>query len=123
MPRAPDLAAIAEVGALLSSGCEVSRQRLALAARAVVAALASRHPGSSIEIRVPPYAAAQVGAVDGQGPNHHRGTPPNVVELAPSTIIQLAVGSLTWDDAVAAGLVSYSGAHAGEVALMLPLTF
>jgi len=112
---------IETVAELLALGRPVARDDMAQAARAVVAALAAAHPGHTIEVRVPPFAAAQVGALDGSGPSHHRGTPPNVVEFAPETAVRLAVGALTWDDAVKQGLVRYSGAHAGDVAQMFPL--
>ena len=39
----------------------------------------AQHPGRSVEVRVPPYAAVQCGIGD-PGPTHTRGTPPNVVE-------------------------------------------
>jgi len=113
---------IETVAGLLAQGQPVARDDMADAARAVVAALAAAHPGHTIEVRVPPYAAAQVGALDGSGPSHHRGTPPNVVELAPETAVRLAAGAWAWDDAVQAGLVRYSGAHAADVAKMLPLS-
>jgi len=112
---------IETVAELLAQGLPVGRDDLAGAARAVVAALAAAHPGHTIEVRVPPFAAAQVGALDGSGPSHHRGTPPNVVELSPETAVKLAAGALKWDDAVKSGLVRYSGAHAADVAQMLPL--
>ena len=60
-----------------------------------LAVLAARAPGRSVEVRVPPYAAAQV--VDGV--RHTRGTPPAVVELDADTWIALATGDLTWDEA------------------------
>jgi len=119
--RRPDPAAITAVAALLAAGDEVPRDDMAEATRAVAAVLAARHPGATIEVRVPPFAAVQVCALGGEGPTHRRGTPPNVVELAPATMIRLAVGSLTWDDAVTSGLVRHSGAHASDVAKMLPL--
>ena len=43
-------------------------------------------PGRSVEIRIPPYAAIQCV----EGVNHRRGTPPNVVEMAPETLIVLS---------------------------------
>ncbi|MCL2490998.1 MAG: sterol carrier family protein [Propionibacteriaceae bacterium] len=113
--------AIGRVEAALSNGAPVSRDDLAAAARAVVAALAAANPGNTIEVRVPPFAAGQVGALDGAGPTHRRGTPPNVVELAPETAVRLATGALSWEDAVQASLVRFSGAHASDVGQMLPL--
>jgi len=117
--RRPDFGSIARVAALLRDGADVPRDDLAEAARAVTATLGERHPGQSIEVRVPPFAAVQVSA--GEGPAHRRGTPPNVVELDAQAAVRLAAGALTWRDAVAAGLVRHSGAHAADVAAMLPL--
>lgn len=119
--RRPNPDAITHVAGLLADGADVSKDDMAEAARAVTAELGTSHPGHTIEVRVPPFAAVQVGSLAGDGPSHHRGTPPNVVELAPPTAVRLAAGSLNWDDAVAAGLVRYSGAHATDVAAMLPL--
>ena len=119
--RRPEPGAIARVVGLLDDGADVPRNEMAEAARAVAAALGQAHPGHTIEVRVPPFAAVQVGSLAGDGPSHHRGTPPNVVELAPATAVRLAAGSLGWDDAVANSLVRYSGAHASDVAAMLPL--
>jgi len=121
MIRTPDPAAIARVATQLAAGKTPGRDDMAEAARAIVSALAAIHPGHTIEVRIPPFAAAQVGALDGEGPAHRRGTPPNVVELAPETAVSLAVGDLSWDDAVSTGLIRYSGAHAADVASMLPL--
>ena len=64
-----------------------------------LAVLAERAPGASVEVRVPPYAAAQVVA----GVRHTRGTPPAVVETDPATWLALATGETAWADAVAAG--------------------
>ena len=47
---------------------------------------------------MPPFGAAQVV----EGPRHTRGTPPNVVEMDAATWLELATGSLRWDDAIAA---------------------
>lgn len=65
-----------------------------------------------MELRVPPYAAVQLAADGDTGPTHTRGTPPNVVETDPETLLRLAAGSLTWADAVAAHRVRTSGVHA-----------
>ena len=117
---APDADAIRRVAALLDAKDAVSRDDLAVAARAVTATLKARHPGRTIEVRVPPFAAVQVGASHG-GPEHRRGTPPNVVEMDAATIVRLATGALAWDYAVAQGLIRHSGAHATDVRSMLPL--
>src|SRR5690349_17477085 len=73
-----------------------------------LAVLAERAPGSSVEVRVPPYAAVQVIP----GVRHTRGTPPAVVETDPDTWIALATGRLTWAEAEAAGRVRASGERA-----------
>lgn len=81
-----------------------------------LAVLAQRAPGASVEVRVPPYAAAQVIP----GVRHTRGTPPAVVEMDGETWIALATGALTWSDAEAAGRVRASGERA-DLSAYLPL--
>lgn len=82
-----------------------------------LAELAAALPGRSVEVRVPPFGAVQCVA----GPRHGRGTPPNVVETDPRTWLALVAGRTTWDDALAGGAVSASGARAGAIAAVLPL--
>ncbi len=84
--------------------------------RTTLTGFAQRHPGRSVEVRVPPHAAVQ--AIP--GPRHTRGTPPNVVELAPLTWLRLATGALTWDEAVATGGIRASGTRA-NLAAQLPV--
>ena len=81
-----------------------------------LAVLAERAPGTSVEVRVPPYAAVQ--AVPGV--RHTRGTPPAVVELGADTWIALATGALAWVDAEADGRVRASGERA-DLSPLLPL--
>src|SRR6516164_136777 len=69
---------------------------------------AAQAPGHAVEVRVPPYAAAQCI----EGPRHSRGTPPNVVETDPVTWIRLAAGLTSWADALATGAVRASGVRA-----------
>ena len=78
------------------------------AARFLAGLLAAQAPGKAVEVRVPPYAAAQCI----EGPRHSRGTPPNVVEMDPVTWIRLAAGLTSWADALAAGVVRASGVRA-----------
>ena len=73
-----------------------------------LAVLEQRAPGRSVEVRVPPYAAAQ--AVPGV--RHTRGTPPAVVEMDAETWIALATGELEWAGAEATGRVTASGERA-----------
>jgi hypothetical protein len=81
-----------------------------------LAVLAERAPGSSVEVRVPPYAAVQAVA----GVRHTRGTPPAVVELDSDTWIALASGDLVWSDAEREGRVRASGERA-DLSALLPL--
>ena len=81
-----------------------------------LALLAERAPGTSVEVRVPPYAAVQVVP----GVRHTRGTPPAVVELDADTWIALATGVLTWADAESSGRVRASGQRA-DLSAYLPL--
>ncbi|MFD0867185.1 sterol carrier family protein, partial [Tessaracoccus lubricantis] len=84
--------------------------------RAGCALLGERHPGASIEVRVPPFAAVQIGFAS--GPRHTRGTPPNVVEMTGETFVALATGRLAW----AAADLRASGVHADEASVAFPLT-
>ena len=89
---------------------------LRLLTKHYLAVLEQRHPGRSVEVRVPPYAAVQcVG-----GTRHTRGTPPAVVETDAMTWIRLAHGDLSWTDAVAAGSVNASGQRS-DLGALLPL--
>ena len=88
------------------------------AVKDALAALVAAAPGRSVEVRVPPFGAVQCIA----GPRHTRGTPPNVVEADARTWVALALGRLSWADAVADGGVRASGNRADEVADHLPLT-
>jgi hypothetical protein len=103
MPREEILA----VDAALADGGTVERSQLAAAVRTVVAHMASNHPGRLIELRIPPFAAAQLG--DGTGGVHTRGTPPNVVEMDAATLLGLASGRLDWDGARTGGNLRASG--------------
>lgn len=86
--------------------------------RALARMIATRHPGKTIELRIPPWVAVQVGF--GQGPVHSRGTPPNVVETDPQTFLALASGELTWADADPERL-RVSGAYAEELRQVFPV--
>ncbi len=82
-----------------------------------LAVLAERHPGKSVEVRVPPYAAVQCIA----GARHTRGTPPAVVETDAGTWLSLARGELGFRAAVADGRVRASGERS-DISGLLPLT-
>jgi hypothetical protein len=93
-----------------------ARPLLAAAVRLSLRTLAQAAPGRSVEVRVPPFAAVQCI----EGPRHTRGTPPNVVETDPRTWLELAIGTLTWPAAVAAGKITASGNRA-DLSDHLPL--
>jgi hypothetical protein len=93
-----------------------ARPTVATAVRWTLEVLADRAPGSSVEVRVPPFAAVQCVS----GPRHTRGTPANVVETDAQTWLALVTGDLAWTDAVADGRVAASGERA-DLAGLLPL--
>lgn len=94
------------------------RNVTATATRYLLQLLAEAAPGSTLEVRVPPHGAVQCV----EGPNHTRGTPPNVVETDAATWLALATGTLSWGDAVAAGRVAASGARA-DLSGLLPIVW
>lgn len=98
---------------------ELRRSALAAATRTLAGILAGQHPGRSVEVRVPPYAAVQCG-IGEPGPAHTRGTPPNVVETDPVTFVRLATGRTAWADGVLAGTVHASGLRA-DLSAVLPV--
>ena len=110
-PSDDELRHAASAAKLLAEGGDVPRAELAAAARAVCAQIACAHPGGTLELRVPPYAAVQAGI--GLRGDHTRGTPPNVVETDAPTLLALASGRLSWPDALATHRVLASGVHTG----------
>ncbi len=92
----------------IERGVAAAPAALRIVVRLLVDRLAGAHPGRSVEVRVPPYAAVQCIP----GPRHTRGTPPNVVETDPATFIGLACGFVGWDEAVRTGRVRASGERA-----------
>lgn len=86
------------------------------AVRFTLEELAEVAPGHAVEVRVPPAGAVQ--CVD--GPQHTRGTPPNVVEMDVETWLALASGQLEWTQALDQALVSASGERA-DLREWLPL--
>lgn len=93
-----------------------SRTELGTAVRWTLQLLALRHPGGSLEVRVPPFGVVQCV----EGLRHTRGTPPNVVETDAGTWLSLATGATTWQLATDAGDVQASGERA-DLAARLPL--
>jgi hypothetical protein len=97
---------------------DLSRAQLAAAARTVCALLGARHPGGTVELRVPPFAAVQLGI--GERGRHTRGTPPNVVQTDATTLLRLAGGYLSWAEAMDAHAVRASGIRS-DLAELWPL--
>ena len=95
-----------------------ARESVATATRYLLECLAEAAPGRSVELRVPPHGATQLG----KGPGHTRGTPPNVVEMDPATWLALATGALSWTDALASGKVLASGTRA-DLGALLPVAW
>ncbi|MFE6890058.1 sterol carrier family protein [Streptomyces sp. NPDC057694] len=92
----------------------LDRQALAACTRLLADALATKAPGGSTEVRIPPFAVVQCV----EGPRHTRGTPPNVVETDPLTWLRLATGRTSWKAALDDALVSASGERADLEALL-----
>ncbi len=97
----------------------LNRRALSVCSRGLASILAGQHPGRSIEVRIPPYAAVQCGIGD-PGPTHTRGTPPNVVETDALTFLRMATGRTSWDASMRTGKVAASGLRA-DLSAALPL--
>jgi hypothetical protein len=111
-----DPEALAAAHAAFAAG-QVTPHERRLLVKHYLAVLQERAPGSSVEVRVPPYSAVQAVA----GVRHTRGTPPAVVELDADTWIRLALGELSWADADREGRLHASGERA-DLTAYLPLT-
>lgn len=93
------------------------RASLAAAVRLTARTLAQVAPGSSVEVRVPPFVAVQCI----EGPRHTRGTPPNVVETDSRSWLRLVTGAASLDDLTERGTVTASGSRATEIEHWMPL--
>ena len=98
------------------AGGRVGPDDLRLLVKHALAVLQRRAPGGAVEVRVPPYAAAQVVG----GITHKRGTPPAVVELDATTWIALSLGDVSWAEAERSGRVVASGERS-DLSPLLPL--
>ena len=119
-PRTPRRRTPVEDGrAALAAWCDGADDRTttATAVRYTLEELGARHPGRSLEVRVPPFGAVQCV----EGPVHTRGTPPSVVETDAATWLAVATGREQWNDVVAAGKVQASGLRS-DLTDLLPLT-
>jgi hypothetical protein len=107
---------IALVAAGIQAGIAPGRQALKLAVRLLADRFAAAHPGRSVELRIPPFAAVQCVT----GPRHTRGTPPNVVETDGATFVGLTCGFVVWEEALVAGKVRASGERS-DLRAFLPM--
>lgn len=94
----------------------VDRTTLATAVRYTLEEFATRHPGGSVEVRVPPFGVTQAVA----GPKHTRGTPPNTVETDPATWLSLVTGRIDFASAAQTRAVAASGVRS-DLGELLPL--
>jgi len=108
MAKAKIVALVGEAAVRQAIGGSDDRTVVATAVRYLLQLLAAEAPGNTVEVRVPPHGAVQCV----EGPNHTRGTPPNVVEMDADTWLALATGSLSWADAASSGRLSASGQRA-----------
>lgn len=92
------------------------RTTLATAVRHTLAEFARRHPGRSVEVRVPPFGVVQCMS----GTVHRRGVPPAVVEMPAASWLAIVTGRASWAEEVAAGRISASGERA-DLSSALPM--
>ncbi|MEX1079932.1 MAG: sterol carrier family protein [Homoserinimonas sp.] len=118
MAKAKIVALVGEAAVRQAIGGSDDSMVVATAVRYLLQLLAAEAPGNTVEVRVPPHGAVQCV----EGPNHSRGTPPNVVETDAETWLALATGSLSWADAAGAGRVSASGQRA-DLSAQLPVAW
>lgn len=100
----------------LDAGIAPHPQALKIVVKELAGVLAERHPGRTVEVRIPPYTAVQCV----EGPRHTRGTPPNVVEAEPIAWVRLCAGREAWGELVASGRVRASGERS-DLSALLPL--
>ncbi len=102
--------------AFASGAAPVDRRTEATAVRFSLEELTARHPGNSVEVRVPPFGVAQCIP----GPRHTRGTPPNVVECTPQVWLEMVCGMRTFAQAQTEHAVDASGVRS-DIGAYLPL--
>ena len=90
---------------------------LKLQVKQILALIQKVAPGKSVELRIPPYAAIQCV----QGLTHRRGTPANVVEMGPETLINLVSHPYKWVQLCASGDITASGnkSDIGEIFVLV----
>lgn len=104
MPRIDALDAMPLL-ARAAAGETLSLPAKRMAVRFALQELSDRHPGRSVEVRIPFVGAVQII----EGLTHRRGTPPNVVELDADLFLDIVLGCESWLVAEAAGRIRASG--------------
>ena len=89
---------------------------IATAVRFLLEELGTIHPGNAVEVRIPPYGAVQCI----EGPAHTRGTPANVVEMDPTSWLELALGKSSFEQLAASGKLTASGSRS-DLAGLFPI--
>ena len=107
-------AGLEAISAYLSGSA--SQDQIATAVRFLLEELGTKHPGSSVEVRIPPFGAVQCI----EGPSHTRGTPANVVEMDPGSWLELALGKSSFEDLAASGKLTASGSRS-DLAGLFPI--
>ena len=89
---------------------------IATAVRFLLEELGTIYPGNAVEVRIPPYGAVQCI----EGPAHTRGTPANVVEMDPTSWLELALGKSSFEELAASGKLTASGSRS-DLAGLFPI--
>ena len=91
----------------------VSDALVATAVRFLLEELGTTYPGNAVEVRVPPLGAVQCI----EGPTHTRGTPANVVEMDPTSWLELSLGKQSFEELAVSGKLTASGSRSGLAGL------
>ena len=89
-----------------------------MAVRYSLRLLEMKAPGGAVEVRVAPWGAVKI--LDGPRSDPHNLTPPDVIELDPTTWLRLASGMTRWDDERRRGTIVAMGER-DDLSALLPL--
>lgn len=96
----------------------LDRSAVAMAVRYSLRLLEMKAPGGAVEVRVAPWGAVKI--LDGPRSDPHNLTPPDVIELDPTTWLRLASGMTRWDDERRRGAIAAMGER-DDLSALLPL--
>lgn len=96
----------------------LDRTTVAMAVRYSLRLLEMKAPGGAVEVRVAPWGAVKI--LDGPRSDPHNLTPPDVIELDPTTWLRLASGMTRWDDERRRGTIVAMGER-DDLSALLPL--